>query len=303
MMENLKIRDLRTIALLARFPSLRAIARHLDMEPQNLSKRFEQIESSLGKTLFVRSPKGISLTSEGRSTLTLVDKVLSNLSEIQNQQDFSAPYKNFLNISSRGFIISYLCSFLAKEFRESDVGLRFVDQSPEALEASARENLINVVYHFDEVDLGKNWMHSKVGEIPYVFVVRADHPLSGTVSIEEFNQYRMVGGCYIENNKFVISNMMKITDKSMPRGFDSENAIYSKQIALVTYQVAYLPIVSVLPELNNGTIKVINIKGVKKKSRNVYMEVHKDNVLAKTSDHLKKISKLAFSQLSSINID
>lgn len=85
-MEQLKIKDLKIISMLERFASLRSLSRHIGMEPQNLSKRLDVIETTLGYRLFERSPKGIALTSEGRYAIDKTKGILQNVFDLDHLQ-------------------------------------------------------------------------------------------------------------------------------------------------------------------------------------------------------------------------
>ncbi|MCJ8276863.1 MAG: LysR family transcriptional regulator, partial [Bdellovibrionales bacterium] len=111
-MDNLKVSDLKLITMLARFESVRSLARHMNVEPQNLSKKIESIETSLGRKLIERSPKGIQLTSDGSRIVDKTQKVLFELSDLETGFTENSTYKESLDIVSRGFIINFLCPHL-----------------------------------------------------------------------------------------------------------------------------------------------------------------------------------------------
>jgi len=297
-MENLKIKDFKIISQIDRFKSLRAFSRHLNIEPQNLSKKLEQIESSLGLKIVVRSAKGITLTSAGQQAVDIIKSSLQNLNRLESNLDLLEDYNNTINISSRGFIVEFLSRSLVKSFSTTQTSLRFIDQSPEALEKSARANLLDLCYHFGDVDLGKNWHKVKVGQIPYVYIVNKNHPLNGNVNINALKKYKRAGSCYIENDKFVVADLPKINNHSFSRGYDSENSIYTKAIVYESYQFAQVPYVSVMNEIQVGDLKILNLIGTKNTSKTVYLEVHQDNVLNSTQKKLVSESKIAFESLS-----
>lgn len=185
-----------------------------------------------------------------------------------------------MDISSRGFVVSYLCPFLVREFhgRFPEVSLRFLDQSPEATEASARENLVNTIFHFGDAEPGKNWLKTKVGQVSYGLFVRQDHPLGKKIDIEQLKKYRLVGGVYIEKKQLVVAQMLKPAGHKVRRGYDSENSIYTKQILQNSNQVGYLPQLSAYNEVEQGLLRPIQVNGWQPKSRALYLEVHQDRI-------------------------
>ncbi|MEM7645926.1 MAG: LysR family transcriptional regulator [Pseudomonadota bacterium] len=298
-MENLKISDLKLVTLLGRFESLRAIARHIQSEPQNLSKKIETIEKSLGKKLIERSSKGISLTSDGVRVVGQTQRILVELAELEQSPEESSPFESHIDIVSRGYVIQFLCPFLVRHFQShaSQVGLGFMDLSPEETETSARNNLVNAVYSFGEVDLGKNWSREKVGDLPYCFAVRQGHPLSDEVSIDQFLQFKMVGGAYIINQRLIKPDLARIKGKPPLRGYDSENSMYSREIVLNSDQIGYFPMVTILQELENNELRSLKVKGHIVKKRPVFMHVQMDRISNQIYRLLKTASQESFRSL------
>lgn len=296
-MENLKVRDLRLITLLGRFDSLRALARHLDLEPQNVSKKFESIESALGKKLFTRSPRGISLTHDGQRAVRDLEDVLSKIGKIETGHRDQPVFDKTLKISSRGFIMSFMAPALVRGFLSSSVELSLVDQSPEAMEQSARRNLLDLVYHFGDVDLGRSWQKTKVGQIPYVTVVKDSHPLGSSCQLKDLKNYQIVGGCYIENGKFITPQLPEFFRGNFSRGYNSENSNYTKTILQQSSQFAILPLVSVIEELKQGRLRTLQVKGVPSLVKTVFAEVQVDQVTRSTKEKVIAISKKRLQEL------
>jgi|GEM_PF-5064603 len=133
--------------------------------------------------------------------------------------------------------------------------------------------------------------------MPYIFVVKYDHPLPQTVSLQELQRYRMVGGCFVENNRFVVTKLEEVGRKPMTRGFDSENSNYTKAILKESLQFALLPMAAVIEDLKTKSLRIIDVKKQKIQKRDIFMEVHQDSVLAKTKKQLVNVSTQCFRKL------
>lgn len=294
--ENIKIKDLQLISLLDRFSSLRSIARHIEMEPQNLSKKLILIEDRIGFKLLERSSKGFSLTSQGQRTVSTCRTLLQQLNQINLHKDKAFFLSKHLNICSRGFLINYLCPYLVTAFskEQPETGLRFMDLSPEATENAARNNQVNVTLSFGEIDLGRNWTSTKVGELNYCFVVNNSHPLNGTVTFGEFSKYPFIGVCYIDKSNLVLPQLTQYDKEPLSRGYDSENVNYTKSILSKTLQIGHLPRISVINEINQGHLKTIELEKHTLQPRKVLLHTHIDQVKNKDHEILQRIISNAF---------
>ena len=296
MLEDLKLKDLMLVTELGRFDSLRSLSRFLKVEPQNLSKKVKNIEANLGVRLIERSAKGVVLTESGLQVVAKCKEVLSSINEIHQFKQRSITYKDHLNICSRGYLVQALSGPLTQAFEQNlpATGLRFMDLSSEAMEKSARENQVDIVFSFGEIDLGKNWHRCKVGKVTSQFYVRENHPLKTEVNLNELKDYRFVGVSYIEGGRTNIPNLLGGQGSGLNRGFDSENANYTKEILKYSNQIGFLPDIAVRNELLSGKLKTIKIKGFPKKPMDVFLDVHMDTVNQIVQNRLKLVSKEVF---------
>lgn len=60
-------KDLRAFEQIARLGSIKAAAAHMHLTPSTLTRRLQNLETELGKTLFVRDARGLTLTEAGKA--------------------------------------------------------------------------------------------------------------------------------------------------------------------------------------------------------------------------------------------
>src|SRR5689334_11624500 len=76
---NMEIRQLRTFLAVVRERTVTDAANVLDLAPSSVSQQIRVLESSLGVSLFVRAPGGLSLTDAGRRLLDHVPRLLDEV--------------------------------------------------------------------------------------------------------------------------------------------------------------------------------------------------------------------------------
>jgi DNA-binding transcriptional LysR family regulator len=78
-LDQLRVKQLRFLSLLASLGSLAATAEHLSMTPSAASMMLKEIEGLFGSKLFRRQGRGMVLTSEGRAVLPRCQTVLGEV--------------------------------------------------------------------------------------------------------------------------------------------------------------------------------------------------------------------------------
>ena len=131
---NLSLRGLRTFCIAAENESFRDAADRLFITASAVSHQIKNLEDELGQKLFERSSRSLTLTETGRSLLSDIKPIVSNLDEVASRYRQSAG-KQTLSISVQPFFASELFIPRLPDFatRHPDVDIK-VDTSDESIE-------------------------------------------------------------------------------------------------------------------------------------------------------------------------
>ncbi len=97
----------------ARFGSINKASESLGMAQPNISRAIKDLEADLGITIFDRSAKGMNLTPEGKEFIANSQKILNQLSELEEMYSGGMPNKQKLSLSAprAGYIADAFASF------------------------------------------------------------------------------------------------------------------------------------------------------------------------------------------------
>jgi DNA-binding transcriptional LysR family regulator len=79
----MELYQLKTFITVAQTSSVTRSAAHLNTTPPSVSNHIRQLEDHLGVTLFIRTSKGMTITSQGQSLLEKAQIILKNADEMQ----------------------------------------------------------------------------------------------------------------------------------------------------------------------------------------------------------------------------
>ncbi len=98
----MRISQLEYIIAIEKYGSINAAANHLFVSQSQISSAVKSLEEELGQPLFVRSSKGIRITSFGMEILPYARFIMNQIGQLKNLgKQFSPSYT--LNICSNGF--------------------------------------------------------------------------------------------------------------------------------------------------------------------------------------------------------
>lgn len=169
--------------------SISRAAKNLYMNQPNLSKSIKELEIALGSSLFVRTPKGVIPTDEGKLFLEYADDVLQKVNQLEEKIRDRRENRASFNISiPRATYITYAFT----EFVKNILDIREI--SINYNETNTMEAIDNLLHHsFDlgiirypadcepefQETLSKNSLLSrKIWEYDYLLLLSKDHPLA-----------------------------------------------------------------------------------------------------------------------------
>ena len=111
----------------ARRLSFTAAAEEIGMTQSAVSQHVKSLEASLGVALFIRRPRGLSLTDDGRKLLPQVSSALETLTVAARNFD-TVPSKNVLTVAASVSIAQWLISPRLNEFtnKNPEINIRFL---------------------------------------------------------------------------------------------------------------------------------------------------------------------------------
>ena len=111
----------------ARRLSFTAAAEEIGMTQSAVSQHVKSLETSLGVALFIRRPRGLSLTDDGRKLLPQVSSALETLTVAARNFD-TVPSKHVLTVAASVSIAQWLISPRLNEFtnKNPEINIRFL---------------------------------------------------------------------------------------------------------------------------------------------------------------------------------
>ncbi|WDZ93336.1 LysR family transcriptional regulator [Nocardiopsis sp. HUAS JQ3] len=184
-MGDVSLRQLEYLRAIARLGSVTAAARELFVSQSTVSTALTDLETALGVTLFVRSPKGMRPTASGQRALAVADDVRASLEQLRETASREREeVEGELTIGCYATIAPILLPRVIAEFsrRHPQVRLSFVEASHGALVDDLLNSRIDlaITYHYElagvrpAVGVTSQWLRS---DPPYA-LTPVDGPLS-----------------------------------------------------------------------------------------------------------------------------
>lgn len=169
--------------------SISQAAKNLYMNQPNLSKAIRDLENSIGFTVFVRTPKGVILTNEGKMFLECAETVFQNLEDLEKRLKKRRENNASFNISlPRATYITYAFTEFMKDIQSTpEIKINY-------RETNNVEAVDNILYNgFDlgiirytqpyEVDfqqslIRKYLVSRELWESQYLILMSASHPIA-----------------------------------------------------------------------------------------------------------------------------
>jgi DNA-binding transcriptional LysR family regulator len=239
-----------SIALLARLPSttsIRVLAQSLKTEASTVSRNIKVLEETLGVRLVNRSSRGITPTAEGKTLGQKAAEICEAVRELKTQPNSTLrPYKQFLNLGSRGFVNTFMAPILCKDLLSSsknqELGLRFFDVSPQESIQAAKVSVIDVLVVFEKLNLGKAWETYEVGQIEWGLFASKDNPILNSGSSVDLLSTRVGHHCSFDGHNMVLNDGLLYDTKGCRQyGHGAQSAQTALAIASATDQLACVP--------------------------------------------------------------
>jgi DNA-binding transcriptional LysR family regulator len=265
MIVDFRLRVFRTVADKLSFTKA---AHELFISQPAVTKHINELEKQIGKPLFTRHGNSISLTGEGELLFSYARKILSLYQELEDE--LNSQQKNVtghLRIGASTTIAQYILPRILAVFKKShpDVQLTLINGNTERIEQLLIEN---------GVDLGMIEGNSILPQLHYepfvedeiVLVTRADNPgfTASEISLEALKHLPLViredgSGTLDILEQQLEAHGIRRRDWNIEMQLGSTESI--KQYLMHANAFAFLSIHTVVEELKNNRLRVIDLEG------------------------------------------
>lgn len=261
----MEFRELKTFQVVANLLSFNNAANILHLAQSTVSAQIRSLENSLGKSLFIRSGKTISLTPVGIKLLEYTQRLVNIEKEIHSALGNLDDIYGILTIKTPQSISTYFFPELIKEFQLLFPKIGF------DIDWCTSFNLINLL-NSGTIDLAflitnnftdKNLQTEDITNIKLVFAVNLQDELlkKKKVSIKDFNDKTLILAKSECNYKKILQRML-IQSDIRPQKIIEINSIEAVKRLLISGKgIAFLPEMVVEEELNNGLLATLNWAG------------------------------------------
>ncbi len=244
--------------------SVSAAAAVLYVTQPALTTRIKNLERELGIELFVRTPRGMRLTAEGRAFRPHAQRALQALAEGRELlRERREGRVGELLVGAAPAISTYVLPLVLRRFQESFPNVHLIvrtGHSEEVLEMVLREQV--------QIGLVRDLPHPAVASVPLyedeiVLVVEPGHPFAEqpSIAVGELGSERLI--LFDRTSSyFVLTSAFFREAGIVPRGvMELDNVDATKKMVEHGLGIAFLPYTAVRGELAAGTLRELAIDG------------------------------------------
>ena len=261
----MEFRELKTFQVVASLLSFNNAANVLHLAQSTVSAQIRSLENSLGKELFFRTGKTISLTPAGVKLLAYAQKLINIEKEIQSVLGNLDEASGNLTIKTPQSVSTYFFPDLLREFQIIFPKVGF------DIDWCTSHNLVDLI-NSGTIDLAflitdrfeeKNLQTEGLTKIKLILAVNPQDEIlkRKKVTIKDLNDKTLIYAKSECNYMKIMQNLLIQSDVK-PRKVISINSLESvKWILILGDGVAFLPEMVITDELNKGLIQKLNLLG------------------------------------------
>jgi DNA-binding transcriptional LysR family regulator len=247
-----------------------------------LTARIKNLERELGVDLFVRTPRGMRLTAEGRAFRAHAQRATQALAEgRQLLRELREGRVGELRVGAAPAISTYVLPLVLRSFQESFPNVHLVvrtGHSEEVLELVLREQV--------HVGLVRELPHAAITSRPLyedeiVLVVHPGHRFAPeqSIHVQELTAERLI--LFDRTSSyFVLTSAFFREAGVVPRGvMELDNVDATKKMVEQGLGIAFLPYTAVRAELATGSLREVAIDGYEPVRRSIVAIRRRDAVV------------------------
>lgn len=241
-------------------------AEELMISQPAISKAIKNLEDQLGGQLFVRTKRGVILTSEGREFYNYIKQAIEYISSAENK------FSELINLETgcikigvsttltKEFLLPYL-----KEFHRMypKIDIQIDTNLSSILIHKLRNGLVDIVIlNLNEKDYGKEIEITKCKEVNDCFVVNESYfqLLNREVSLEEISNYPLILQSPNSNTRIFLDDYTKQYGITFKPNIELASYSLVVEFAKIGLGIGYVTKDYISKELEKGELKIINVK-------------------------------------------
>lgn len=263
---NINFELYRIFYTVANHQNITKAANELNISQPAISKSIKNLEDGLGGKLFIRTKRGVILTTEGKEFYNYIKQAIEFIGNAENK------FTDLINLETgsikigisvtltREFLLPYL-----KEFHDKypKIDIQIVTNVSYELFTKLRNGLIDmVVLNLNDKNYGSDIEVIKCKKINDCFVFNNSFKelINKEISISELNNYPIVLQLKGSNTREFLDDFTK--EKGITLKPNIELASYSLVVdfAKIGLGIGYVTKDYIKKELKNGELNIVNLK-------------------------------------------
>ena len=274
---DLRAGDLMIFLSVARCQSVNGAARGLNMPASQVSKAVSRLEEQLGTSLLVRSTRGVTINDDGHRLLPQLIELVQRIQDLDRRER--------VDVAIAVAAPSYMITWCAPRIVDALPGtrLRAIEMAPALIRNLAASNVFDVAITMAEERLPDSWVSEHVGEMRrscFASPALCDELGPPPISVETIRRTPFVLPVYNANGGFVpVDDGCPLPATQRIAGHEAQTMALALEIAAVTKQLVFGPLVAAYPFLADGRMVELDIDGWSEKDP-VYVACNVDRVRA-----------------------
>jgi DNA-binding transcriptional LysR family regulator len=271
--------QLTTLQKIAKEKSFNRTSKELGISQPTVTMRIKALENELGETLVLRTGQKAILTSAGETFLSYVDRALIVL-QLGIDHITSGEELHTLTIAGTPTINTYVLPQTLKKFRSffPDIQLKIYTGLSENVEQMILDGVADIGLTRSFVE-SKGIRTYKLYPEELRLIVHYTNPLVKlrSISVRDLSQEKiLLYRRYTETWSIINDRFLRVGIK--PRvTMELEHIVTVISMLLTGAGIAFLPMITVKKELDEGVLKVIEIEDMEPILRNTYIITPKQN--------------------------
>ena len=297
-LSDLRAGDLMIFLSVARCQSVNGAARELNMPGSQVSKAVARLEEQLGMTLMVRSTRGITISDQGSTLLPQLTELVQRIQELDRREGVEAA----IAVAAPSYMISWCAPRIAEAM--PGTRLRAIEMAPALIRTLAASNFFDVCLTLAAERLPESWVSTAIGEMrrscfgpPALYAALGPAPLS----LETIRQVPFVLPVYNANGVYVpVDDGCPLTASQRTPGHEAQTMALALEIASVTQQVVFGPLMAAYPYLADGRLVEFEVEGWNERDL-VHVSCNADRVRATQQRQIADSVRIALERLGRFN--